>query len=83
MRWTRQRRARTGSQGGSSLVSDRRARKTNGAEADGEVVWSWHPLLVSSRRRSWRPNRAREDHSIREATVARGIRRRGERAISR
>jgi len=51
-------------------VSDRRARKTNGADppslklrrdwyqarraafskgvADGEVVWSWHPLLVSS-----------------------------------
>jgi hypothetical protein len=24
---------------------------TNGAYADGEVVWSWHPLLVSSLRR--------------------------------
>ncbi len=22
--------------------------RTNGAAADGEVVWSWHPLLVSS-----------------------------------
>jgi len=27
------------------------ARGTNGAKAYGEVVWSWHPLLVSSRRR--------------------------------
>jgi len=24
---------------------------TNGANADGEAVWSWHPLLVSSWRR--------------------------------
>ena len=24
------------------------ARKTSGNVADGEVVWSWHPLLVSS-----------------------------------
>ena len=24
------------------------ARETNGAFADGEVVWCWHPLLVSS-----------------------------------
>jgi hypothetical protein len=49
MRWTRQCRARTGSQGGSTRsVSDREARKTSGVVADGEVVWSWHPLLVSS-----------------------------------
>jgi hypothetical protein len=27
------------------------ARKTNGADAYGKTVWSWHPLLVSSRRR--------------------------------
>jgi hypothetical protein len=26
-----------------------RARKTNGADAYGKVVWSWHPLLMSSR----------------------------------
>src|ERR1700730_1989967 len=26
--------------------------------AYGEVVWSWHPLLMSSRRRRSRPNRA-------------------------
>ena len=24
------------------------ARETSGKIADGEVVWSWHPLLVSS-----------------------------------
>jgi hypothetical protein len=30
---------------------------TNGACADGEVVWSWHPLLVSSLRRQCRPDR--------------------------
>jgi len=27
----------------------RAARKTSGIVANGEVVWSWHPLLVSSR----------------------------------
>jgi len=27
------------------------ARETNDALADGEVVWSWHPLLVLNRRR--------------------------------
>src|SRR6266700_3838202 len=32
-----------------SPVSDRQTRKTNGAEAYGEIVWSWHPLLMSSR----------------------------------
>jgi hypothetical protein len=29
-----------------------------GIAAYGEVVWSWHPLLMSSRRRRSRPNRA-------------------------
>jgi hypothetical protein len=33
------------------------ARKTNGAEAYGKTVWSWHPLLVSSRRRLFEPDR--------------------------
>ena len=37
------------SQGGFP-VSDHSMR-TNGAEACGKTVWSWHPLLVSSRRR--------------------------------
>jgi hypothetical protein len=30
---------------------------TNGADAYGKTVWSWHPLLVSSRRRFFKPNR--------------------------
>src|SRR5882672_6609169 len=33
--------------------------QTNGAEADGKTVWSWHPLLVSSWRRRRRPDRVR------------------------
>jgi hypothetical protein len=40
-----------GSQGGLLSVSDVRHVSTNGADADGEGVWSWHPLLVSSWRR--------------------------------
>jgi hypothetical protein len=31
--------------------------QTTGANADGEVVWSWHPLLMSSSRRCCEPNR--------------------------
>jgi hypothetical protein len=31
---------------------------TNDANADGEVVWSWHPLLVLNLRRLSHPNRA-------------------------
>jgi len=78
MRWTRQRRARAVTQGGSSLrvVSGQPARRrtallpsspmlrrmgTKPGEAAwrrrvayGEAVWSWHPLLVSSRRRRGR-----------------------------
>jgi hypothetical protein len=38
-------------------VSGNRARKTNGAEAYGEVLWSWHPLLMPSRVEACRPNR--------------------------
>src|ERR1700760_177635 len=30
---------------------------TNGADADDEAVWFWHPLLVSSRRRRCEPDR--------------------------
>ena len=33
--------------------------RTNGAEAYGKTKWSWHPLLVSSRRSFHRPNRVR------------------------
>src|ERR1700753_583803 len=32
---------------------------TNGADADDEAVWFWHPLLVSSRRRRCEPDRGR------------------------
>ena len=59
-----------------------RARKTNGAEADGKSVWSWHPLLVSSRRRRVGPTG--HGHVVNSpATEARRIRLRGEYAISR
>jgi hypothetical protein len=39
MQWTRQRRTREGSQGGFA-VSVFLSVQTNGADADGEVVWS-------------------------------------------
>jgi hypothetical protein len=81
MRWTRQRRA-CGRIAGRFLRERFPARKTNGAEADGKSVWSWHPLLVSSRRRCVGPTG--RGHVINSpATVARRIRRRGELAISR
>jgi len=43
------------SQGGIISVSGSRARKTSDADADGEVVWSRHPLLVSSSRGTFGP----------------------------
>ena len=46
------------SQGGLLSVSDHQARKTNDAASYGKTVWSWHPLLMSSRRRFIEPNRA-------------------------
>ena len=56
--------------------------QTNGAEAYGEVVWFWHPLLVSSRWRSVGPTG--RGYSVNSpTTVTRRIRRRGERVISR
>ena len=48
MRWTRRCRVRMRSQGGESRERSREARKTSGSVADGQSVWSWHPLLVSS-----------------------------------
>ena len=33
-----------------------------GRAAYGQVVWSWHPLLVSSPRRMCRPDRVRPIH---------------------
>jgi hypothetical protein len=49
--------------------------------AYSKAVWSWHPLLVSSRRRCFGPNRARKTFNP-PMTVTRRIRRRGERGIS-
>ena len=51
MRWTRQRRARIAIAGRVNARERSSGARTNGADADGEVVWSWHPLLVSSSRR--------------------------------
>jgi hypothetical protein len=63
-------------------VSEQPARQTNGADAYGKTVWSWHPLLVSNRRRCCEPNRVRKTFNP-PMTVTRRIRRRGERGISR
>jgi len=43
------------------LAHERRPRAANGAEADGKAVWSWRPLLASSRRRCCDPNRDWQD----------------------
>jgi hypothetical protein len=56
--------------------------QTTGAEAYGKAVWSWHPLLVSSRRRQFESNRVRPAINP-PAMEARGIRLQGERGISR
>jgi hypothetical protein len=63
-------------------VSEQPARQTNGAVAYGKTVWFRHPLLVSSRRRFFGPNRVRKTFNP-PMTVTRRIRRRGERGISR
>src|SRR6266702_2783294 len=49
MRWTRRCRVRMRSQGEEIRERSREARETSGVVAYGEVVWSWHPLLMSSR----------------------------------
>jgi hypothetical protein len=58
------------------------SRQTSDAKAYGKTVWSWHPLLVLNWRRCCEPNRARQNLNP-PMTVTRGIRRRGERGISR
>jgi len=35
--------------------------RTNGAEAYSKTAWSWHPLLVSSRRSFGWPDRVRQN----------------------
>jgi len=66
VRWTRRCRVRMRSQGDVKLVSDQaKARETSGIAADGGVVWSWHPLLVSGRAEVTRPNRVQMNLPIR------------------
>jgi hypothetical protein len=50
MRWTRTCRARFEVIAGriEEIRERSEARETSGMIVDGEVVWSWHPLLVSS-----------------------------------
>jgi hypothetical protein len=81
LRWTRQRQARKGIAGRVSRERPTGA-QTNGAEAYGKTVWSWHPLLVSSRRRFCEPDRVQQIVNS-PTTVTRRIRRRGERGIRR
>ena len=54
----------TGWRGGLfGLVSDPRGVRTGGAEAYGEVVWSWRLMVgVKSREKASRPDRARISH---------------------
>ena len=82
MRWTRDASARKVIAGRSQIRERFTARRTNGAEAYGKTVWSWHPLLVPSCR--WRVRSDRIGLAIKPAaTVTRRIRRRGEHGISR
>jgi hypothetical protein len=60
MRWTRQRRARRYRRASQTRERFNRVRKTNGAFADGEVVWSWHPLLMLSLAEARSANRVSE-----------------------
>ena len=66
MRWTRRCRARDGMAGRSfGLVSDLQNARTSGAEAYGEVVWSWR--LSGWRQvgeKASRPDRARTSQSF-------------------
>jgi len=66
----------------SSFVSEQAVRRRTTHVADGKTVWSWHPLLVSSRRRCGEPDRVRQNLNP-PMTVTRRIRRRGERGIHR
>jgi hypothetical protein len=46
-------------------VCTRRSSLRANTSADGKTVWSWHPLLVSRRRRFCGPNRDSRSHSTR------------------
>jgi hypothetical protein len=83
MRWTRQRRAMPGDgRAGRKARELTNGTRTNGANADGKAVWSWHPLLVLNPRRRVGPTGLRQTLNPR-MTVTRRIRRRGEHEISR
>src|SRR6266404_531671 len=60
MRWTRQRRARAGIAGRDQLRERTPARRRTMLFTDGEVVWSWHPLLVLNLRRRVGPTGRRQ-----------------------
>jgi hypothetical protein len=84
MRWTRQRPLRSFDGRAGLLARERSAaRQTNDAEAYGKTVWSWHPLLVSSRRRFLRSPTGRANTTNSPMTEASRIRLRGELGISR
>jgi hypothetical protein len=68
--------ARNWSQGGLRPVSGQDRAGRAAQLADGKTVWSWHPLLVSSRRRLSEPDRALKTLNP-PATVTIRIRRRG------
>jgi hypothetical protein len=55
----------------------------DGAEAYGEDVWSWHPMLVSSLRRFCSAQPGLTKPLIRRRRVATELSRRGERVINR
>src|SRR5690242_15134040 len=82
MRWTRQCRVRMRSQGGAIRERSKDACKTSGVVADvkacGPGTRCWCQVL----RRHTQPDRDVGCRAIRLATVAKGIRHRGERAIS-
>jgi hypothetical protein len=57
--------------------------QTNDAEAYGQVVWFWHPLLVSSRRRFFEPNRDFDKPLIRRRRWQDEFAHRGDHEVSR
>src|SRR5712692_3666872 len=81
MRWTRQRQAMSGDgRAGHRARELTNGTQTNGALADCEAVWFWHPLLVLNLRRRVGPTGQTKPYP--RMTVTRRIRRRGERGIS-
>jgi hypothetical protein len=81
-RWTWAAAAREGNRRARIPRERHASRRTNGADAYGKTVWSWHPLLVSSFAEATSPDRVDVSPGIRKATEARRIRLRGERGIS-